>query len=93
VKLRATVRTVTGHTKHHSAAVTEGEVINMEELPHPAYLEISKGVDGAFYLYRFTDAGRCITDTWHMTIEEAKEQAFEEFRIAPADWALVDEKE
>jgi hypothetical protein len=40
-------------------------------------------------LYRYTAEGRFISDTWHRTVDGAKQQAGLEFNDYALDWALV----
>jgi hypothetical protein len=52
----------------------------------PNHVEVRTAV-GGFYLMRMTGQGKCIFDTWHMTLAEAKAQAEYEYAIAETDWA------
>ncbi|MEZ5974460.1 MAG: hypothetical protein R3F33_11735 [Planctomycetota bacterium] len=45
--------------------------------------------DGAFFLLRIDADGRCLADTWHLTQEEAVEQAEFEYGVARDEWATV----
>jgi hypothetical protein len=42
--------------------------------------------DGAAFLLRLDDRGDCVADTWHETVQAAKEQAHFEFGIEAGDW-------
>jgi len=42
--------------------------------------------DGAFFLFRLDPNGHCIADTWHQTLDEAKQQANFEYGIEESDW-------
>jgi len=44
--------------------------------------------DGAIYLWRLNEAGDCIADTWHSTVDEAKSQAEYEFEIVEGGWSV-----
>jgi len=44
---------------------------------------------GGWSLFYFDKDGNFLTDTWHMTLEEAKEQAYEEFRIPEDAWTEI----
>jgi hypothetical protein len=44
----------------------------------------------AFYLFYFDADGRCLTDTWHQTLEAAKAQAQFEFEITDEEWERLD---
>ena len=50
-----------------------------------ARVEIEQG-DGACYLFYFDANGKCLTDTWHETVDGAKAQALFEFQIDEHDW-------
>jgi hypothetical protein len=54
-----------------------------------ARVEIGEARLGGFFLYRYDPEGRCIADTWHPTLAEAREQATFEFDIAATDWVEV----
>jgi hypothetical protein len=79
---------VTGATRHHRARIEEGEVRKDEELPPPTAVEI-RPADGAFFLLYLDEHGKCLTDTWHQTLEQAKAQARHEFGIREDDWEHV----
>lgn len=51
----------------------------------PVYVEIVQH-EGAYYLFRNRADGVCIADTWHLTVQEAKEQAAFEYGITDDDW-------
>lgn len=59
-----------------------------ELLETPALIAIEEKTDGVFLL-RFTADGQVVGDTWHMTVEEAKEQARFEFGALVSDWTSV----
>lgn len=61
---------------------------NREELPHPNILIIEEKPDGVF-LYRYTFKGYCINDTWHINIEDAKDQAKYEYGKSINKWVEV----
>jgi hypothetical protein len=77
MRLRATVRRVTGKTRHLLGALP---------LPHPKIVELVLEEDGAIFLLRLDDEGQCISDTWHETVEAAKAQAKFEYEIEEGDW-------
>ncbi len=77
VKLRATVRTITGKTRH----IRGGK----ERSPDIAFVQID-GADDEFYLQYFDRDGTYITDTFHLSLEGAKSQATFEFGTLDADW-------
>jgi hypothetical protein len=84
MRLRASVRTVTGKAKHLQGVPTTDEV-EIVELSDPVAVELVEE-DGAFSLLRLDEDGQCTADTWHATAEEAKAQASFEFGIEEADW-------
>jgi hypothetical protein len=49
---------------------------------------IEEKPDGVF-LFRFTAKGEVAGDTWHMTVEEAQEQALYEFGELLCEWIPV----
>jgi hypothetical protein len=59
--------------------------IEIARLPDPVAVEVVEQ-DGAFILLRLDCAGHCIADTWHETLEAAKEQANFEFGVEESDW-------
>ena len=75
----------TGATRHYRAHIEEEGVRKDEELPTPASVEIQPA-DGAFFLLYLDGHGKCLTDTWHQTLEQAKAQARHEFSIGDDDW-------
>ncbi len=74
---------------HSLGGILEG-TIETAPIQAPASLELVQR-DGAYYLLHLDDAGQCIADTWHPSIEEAKAQAEFEFGIGPEDWAIASE--
>jgi hypothetical protein len=59
-----------------------------ELMQAPAFIAIEEKPDGVF-LFRFSNDGQVLGDTWHMTIEEAKHQAHFEFGDLASDWKPV----
>jgi hypothetical protein len=84
MRLRATVRTVIGTTRH-LLGVPSPSGLTIAQLPDPIAVEIEEA-DGAFFLLRLNCAGVCVADTWHETLEEAKSQASSEYGIEESDW-------
>jgi hypothetical protein len=84
-RLRANVREVTGRTTHANATLEDGVPTAFEVLPHAEWVEISHEPSGV-YLCHFDKSGNCIADTWHLTVEDAKDQANFEFGILAGDW-------
>lgn len=87
MRLRATVRGVTGKTTHLHGVPSAG-TIELTKVPDPRVVEVVEQ-DGAFYLLRLDDEGRCIADTWHESIDGAKAQARFEFGIEEGDWKQI----
>lgn len=88
MRLRASVQSVIGVTVHLKATLVP-EGAEVERIPDPKMVELVEQ-DGAIYLLRLDDKGQCIADTWHQTVEEAKEQANFEFGIEANDWKEID---
>lgn len=57
-------------------------------LAWPRIALIIERPDGVF-LERFTDQGALVGDTWHMTVENAKEQAAKEYGGLLGSWHRV----
>jgi hypothetical protein len=89
MRLRATVRTDTGKTRHCLGEIVDGRPVAGTELPSPVSLEIS-GEEGGFFLFRLNADGVCIADTWHATVAEAMRQAMFEYATAADEWLDVE---
>jgi hypothetical protein len=89
MRLRAKVSGSTGKTRHSIGALIDGVPTPVEDLPTPEWVEIS-GEDGAYYLFHLDAEGVCFADTWHQTLDEAKQQASFEFGIEPEEWSEVE---
>jgi hypothetical protein len=61
---------------------------NLGDEKPPSSAEIEETTEG-FFLYRLDLSGQCISDTWHQSLEEAKEQAKFEFLISEHEWLEV----
>ncbi len=59
-----------------------------QQLQWPDLLVIESKPDGIF-LFRFTADRKIVGDTWHSTIDEAKNQASFEFKNLLSEWKLV----
>lgn len=88
MRLRANVLHTTSATVHRRTKLVEGVVVPDGQLPVPAGVEIEQTAAG-FFLIHYDATDRCIADTWHATLVEAKEQAKFEFGIEDADWIEV----
>jgi hypothetical protein len=82
---RAPVRKV--DNAMHVLSYMQGEDL-ARETDVPNHVEV-RAVAGGFYLMRMQREGKCIFDTWHLTLAEAKAQAEFEYAIADADWTEV----
>jgi hypothetical protein len=69
-----------------------GEPDRPGRLPIPLVIAILTKPDGIF-LERFDETGADAGDSWHQSIEEAKEQALEEYGEAIGAWTSVPEDE
>jgi len=54
------------------------------------FLLIEEDPSGVF-LYRFGQGGDCINDTWHLSVDDAKEQAAFEYEGNVLNWKEVPE--
>ena len=59
------------------------------ELMEPAALLVIEHKPDGVFLYRFTADRRCVGDTWHETLDAAKQQAAFEFDHLLSDWKEV----
>ena len=82
---RAPVRKV--NNAMHVLSYMQGEDLARES-DVPSHVEVRTAVGGC-YLMRMNKAGKCIFDTWHMTLAEAKAQAEHEYGIAETSWTEV----
>jgi hypothetical protein len=89
LRIRANVVKSTGATVHRHAKLVRGTVVPGNPVGPSVRVEIDEARSGGFYLYHYDTAGRCIADTWHATLAEAKAQARFEFEIEGADWVEV----
>lgn len=73
--------------KHYQGAPPEltGGTDTRQVMGSPAFLVIEASPDGVF-LYRYDGAGRCVGDTWHMNVDDAKHQANYEYEGLVQDW-------
>jgi hypothetical protein len=55
----------------------------------PALLLLISATSEGVFLNRFDALGNGVGDTWHTSLEEAKEQAKFEFPAAPLQWLAV----
>jgi hypothetical protein len=88
MKLRARIHTE-GLTSHAIATLQDDQAVATRKLPNPSLLEIVPDAN-AFLLLRFDSAGNCVGDTWHETVDLAKNQALYEFGVVDAEWERTD---
>jgi hypothetical protein len=79
---------VTGATSHFVGGVDEKGGFRAAPAPVPAWVEIEESESG-WTLLRLDAGGEPITDTWHESLVDAKEQARFEYEIAEHDWQAV----
>jgi hypothetical protein len=60
-----------------------------ERLAWPRVVIIETNPDGSFALNRFSADGTFSGDTWHATLDEAKDQASYEYEDALSEWLEV----
>lgn len=70
----------------------EGEPDTRGRLPIPLIIAILSKPDGIF-LERFDETGTDAGDSWHQSVEEAKEQAREEYGESIGVWVSVPDGE
>ena len=78
----------TGKVRHSIGALVDGAP-TPDDLPTPEWFEISEE-EGAHYLFPLNADDVCFADTWHRTLDEAKQQASFEFGIESAEWFEVE---
>jgi hypothetical protein len=70
-------------TPRHRNKDSKGNWIELR----PVWFVIAKADEHAFFLYGCSQDWRCVTDTFHETIEEAKRQAEFEWPGAVGEWS------
>lgn len=77
-------------TKHYRGLPPSSDVAkdSRQLMESPALLLIEEKPDGVF-LFRFSADRRCVGDTWHKTVEDAKHQAAFEFDDLLSAWKEV----
>ena len=81
------------NTQHFQGVprAVNGGVETRTALDTPVLLVIEVKTDGVF-LFRFSAEGRCVGDTWHKSVDEAKSQAKFEFNELTSVWKVVPEQ-
>jgi hypothetical protein len=59
-----------------------------QEMGKPCFLLIKEESSGIF-LYRYDAKGKCVGDTWHKSVDDAKHQATYEYENFILDWEDV----
>lgn len=80
------------NVKHYRGlppVLTGGRDTRVED-PAAMFLLIEEDPSGVF-LYGFGENGECITDTWHLTVDDAKHQADFEYEGTVLHWTEVPE--
>ena len=93
IRLRAKVqseRVTTGNCPTDSNRNKENKV---GTIPTPDSIEIEGGHQGGYLLIHIYLREGPFIHTWHGTLQEAKDEAKEDFSIQEDDWVLVDEEE
>ncbi len=87
MRLRAQVARATGATRHWVGRpdAPGGE----QPVSIPSYVEIEERADGTAFLFYLGADGKCLADTWHTTVGDAKRQAALEFATTEDDWRDV----
>jgi hypothetical protein len=55
----------------------------------PALFLVIKEEQSGIFLYRYSASGDCVGDTWHMSVDEAKDQAAYEYEGLVGEWSSV----
>lgn len=74
-----------GDVKHVHATL-DGKILEVEQ---PVALRIEADEIG-YFLFRLSELGDSVADTWHLTLDEAQSQAEFEYSVAAVDWVRVD---
>jgi len=88
MKLTARVKQVLCTGIHRIAVDRRADEVIFDDLPLPTYLEIEIDESGHAMLYRYRDDGAFCGDTWHESLQDAKEQAAYEYGISELAWRI-----
>lgn len=72
------LQTPTGNTRHHVGAKELGPAAALRIVKHEG--------EAGYYLIRLDGEGNAMTDTFHLSIEDALAQAEWEYRVKQDDW-------
>jgi hypothetical protein len=81
----ASVRTTTGFTRHR---VLRGPGEPAEDIAAVVRVVIY-AADGGYYLLRYSAADVVVANTWHESLEQAKDQARYEYLVEERDWQIA----
>lgn len=85
--MRAEINPKNSKTVHAIGLILDGRAQKSALITGESRVEIVKEESGIF-LYRLNDKGEIVADTWHLTVEEAKEQATFEYGVEDDDWII-----
>lgn len=88
MRLRAKVTKAYGPSTNYLGTIEEDKLVRVEQLPNPAWLEISEE-GGSFFLLYLDDKCECFADTWHQTLESAQREALLSFGITAGEWQEI----
>lgn len=90
ITAKITGRLAEPHVKHYHGLppMLTSDHDFRKQMEAPALVLIEETSDGVF-LFRFTADGQVVGDTWHTTVEEAKQQAHFEFPELLSGWKSV----
>ena len=85
-RLRAKVNQVITPSNNYLETIIDDELVPVERLPEPAWLEILETTDGDCFVFYLDTEFRCFADSWHQTIDDAKLEGSQAFGITEAEW-------
>jgi len=78
------------HSGIHRIAIDRRDAeLVFNALPLPTYVEIEVDDSGQATLYRYRDDGAFCGDTWHESLQDAKDQAAYEYGISELAWQIT----
>lgn len=89
MKLTARVQQVLHSGIHKVMVDRRGAELVFDNLPLPTYVEIEVDDAGHAMLYRYRDDGTFCGDTWHESLQDAKDQAAYEYGISELTWQIA----
>lgn len=87
-KIRATVLKATGTTRHSFGSLDEAGPREIREMESAATIEIIPDEHGVL-LVRYDKNAEFCGDTWHLSVEDAMQQAQVEYEVSPAEWTPI----